>query len=260
MVGDPVSPAAPAVSGDGARDLRLVPVATMAWVGTGVGTSGVSWTWARVPVAVALMAVAAVRRSALLLAVGLMLLTGVGVGFFHHRAMINSEVSRLASDEAIVFVELLTRTDAHRQAARGPRPAYVTLRATVVKITGRGAHWRVRAPVLVIVSGEPVEAWTATPVCTRLRVTAHLQQPTPGSDFAAVARIRGRATILEVPPAGLRAVETVRAGLRGAVAGRSPEQRALVHALVLGVTSAMTPEIKADFQDTGLTLLTAVSG
>jgi competence protein ComEC len=55
-------------------------------------------------------------------------------------------------------------------------------------------------------------------------------------------------------------VERVRAGLRDAVAAQAAAPRALVPALVLGDTSAMTPSLTDQFRVTGLTHLTAVSG
>jgi competence protein ComEC len=62
------------------------------------------------------------------------------------------------------------------------------------------------------------------------------------------------------PSIGLRLVERVRAGLREAVRHRAEEPRALVPALVLGDTAAITPTLAEDFQICGLTHLTAVSG
>ena len=73
---------------------------------------------------------------------------------------------------------------------------------------------------------------------------------------ARLARSRG----LAPPSIGLVWVERVRAGLREAVRHRAAEPRALVPALVLGDTSAITPALEADFRTTGLTHLTAVSG
>jgi len=78
--------------------------------------------------------------------------------------------------------------------------------------------------------------------------------------MAAVMRARGSPVVVEAPSAGLRLVERVRDGLREAVADRRQEPRALVPALVLGDTSGLEAELAQDFQSTGLTHLTAVSG
>ena len=71
--------------------------------------------------------------------------------------------------------------------------------------------------------------------------------------------VRGAPLVVKPPPPGLRLVEQVRAGLRRAVADRQPEPRALVPAL-LGDTSSLDGSLAQDFQSTGLTHLTAVSG
>ena len=81
-----------------------------------------------------------------------------------------------------------------------------------------------------------------------------------GADIAAVLRVRQGADVRAPPSRSLALVEGVRAGLRTAVAHRPPEPRALVPALVLGDTSAMTDDLQQSFQATGLTHLTAVSG
>jgi competence protein ComEC len=73
-------------------------------------------------------------------------------------------------------------------------------------------------------------------------------------------RVRGGPDVRAPPDASLVLVERVRAGLRTAVSARPPEPRALVPALVLGDTSAMTASLEESFRSTGLTHLTAVSG
>jgi competence protein ComEC len=114
--------------------------------------------------------------------------------------------------------------------------------------------------VLVVVTGEAVAAWSGWPVGTRLRVGGRLETAEPGDAFAALVRVRAPAVLVRAPSASLRLVERVRAGLRESVAHRRAEPRALVPALVLGDTSALTPAVVEDFRTTGLSHLTAVSG
>jgi competence protein ComEC len=109
-------------------------------------------------------------------------------------------------------------------------------------------------------TGRAVSGWTALPVGTTAVVRGRLQPPRPGDDAAAVLRVQGDPVVVEPPGPGAQLVERVRQGLREAVAHRRPEPRALVPALVLGDTSALSPELQADFRATGLTHLTAVSG
>ncbi|NHB83821.1 hypothetical protein G7085_01570 [Tessaracoccus sp. HDW20] len=62
-------------------------------------------------------------------------------------------------------------------------------------------------------------------------------------------------------PGPLRALaNSMRAGLRDAVSHSPPDQAALVPSLVVGDTSRVDDDMKADFRATGLTHLMAVSG
>jgi competence protein ComEC len=238
----------------------MVPIAAAAWAAAVAGTAGL-------PIALVLagacglglVVVGAARQWLLPVAIGLVIIT-VGVsGALHDHRLRHGPVAELAAAEAIVAVEFRTVTDPHRGDG-GPGPAFLTVRATTETVRGRGEHWRVAAPVLVIGSGAAMAALERLPVGTAVRADARLRTPDTGADFAAVARISGPVAITGEPSPGLRLVERVRAGLREAVRERTDEQRALVPALVLGDTSAITPELEADFVRTGLTHLTAVSG
>ena len=113
----------------------------------------------------------------------------------------------------------------------------------------------------MIVGGDPaVDSWRRVLVGSTVRVSGRLETVDRGSDVAAVLRLRQGADVRAPPGPVLLLVERVRDGLRKAVAGRAAEPRALVPALVLGDTSAMTDELQQSFQATGLTHLTAVSG
>ncbi len=238
----------------------MVPIAAAAWAAAVAGTAGL-------PIALilagacglALVAIGAVRRWLLPVAVGLVIITVAVSGALHDHRLRHGPVAELAAAEAIVAIEFRTVTDPQRGDG-GPGPDYLTVRATTETVRGRGEHWRVEAPVLVIGSGAAMAALERLPVGTAVRADARLRTPDPGADFAAVVRINGPVAITGEPSAGLRLVERVRAGLREAVRERTDEQRALVPALVLGDTSAITPELKVDFVRTGLTHLTAVSG
>jgi competence protein ComEC len=166
----------------------------------------------------------------------------------------------LAMHRAVVSADLEIRADPHRIAGTGIRPDAAVIKAAIVRIQGRGGTWMVRAPVLLVVSGPQLGQWFEIPVGSRLAVDGRLDRPDRGSDVAGVMRVRGSPVVVETPSPGLRLVERVRDGLRQAVADRRQEPRALVPALVLGDTSELDAELAQDFQSTGLTHLTAVSG
>lgn len=228
-----------------------------AWVGTGGGHAGIAAAGAGVAVG---LAVAALRHSALLLAVALVTAVAAGAGMVDLYRIRHGPVAVLATHRAVVSADLEIRADPHRIAGTPVRPDAAVIEAAIVRIQGRGGDWLVRAPVLLIVSGPQLGQWFEIPVGSRLDVDGRLEPPDRGSDMAAVMRVRASPVIVEAPSPGFRLVERVRDGLRQAVAERRQEPRALVPALVLGDTSGIHAELAQDFQATGLAHLTAVSG
>ena len=248
------------------HDLRMAAVALAAWAGAWAGTSGSR------PAVVAVGAIALVLgvlaltlpgwrpRAAVLVAVAAVLLVVTGSGVVRAEALAHGPVAALAREHAVAELVLEVRGDARVHPAQGVRPPYATLDATVVGVQGRGRAWRTRTPVLVVVTGGAVPSWSDWPVGSRVAVGARLEAAGPGDAYGAVVRVRAPAALVRPPPASLRLVERVRAGLRASVAHRRPEPRALVPALVLGDTSGVTPAVVDDFRTTGLSHLTAVSG
>jgi competence protein ComEC len=242
-------------------DLRMMPVAATAWAAAWIATSetmaGLAVPAASVAVGVV---VAALRRSALVLSLVVVMTAIAGVGLIDVHRLRHGPVALLASHEAVVSADLEIRSDPHLVNTSGTTPDAAVMRAATIRIEGRGGSWLVRAPVLVLVSGPQLQKWFEIPVGTRVVVDGRLQSPNPGSDVAAVLRVRGSPLIVRPPSAWLRVVEKVRAGLRRSVADRRPEPRALVPALVLGDTSGLDTALTENFTSTSLTHLTAVSG
>jgi competence protein ComEC len=245
----------------GLGDLRLVPSALATWAGAWLGTSGNATAVTGGVCAVgALGVLAAIRRSGWLLATTLVLGMGIfGGALFAHR-LSAGPVGELVASKGIVIGDVVTTSDPHLHAHGGFRPDYLTVTATLTAVNGRGGDWSTRLPILLTVSGAESRHWASQPVGTHWRVHGRLMPPQPRSGLAAALRVRGVGIVIAPPSPWLRSVEHVRDGLRKAVEGRATEPRALVPALVLGDTSAMTPGMTADFATSGLTHLTAVSG
>jgi competence protein ComEC len=242
-------------------DQRLVPLAVSLWTAAWIGTGGSRTAWAIMLATTTVVGlVAARRRSTRASAAALLLAAGLLLGWAAQQRLATGPVADLAAAEAVAKVVLVTTGDPVLHPSAGVRPPYLTVRGRLVQVEGRGEAWQTRAPVLVSVSGPATEIWRVAPVGTTLTASARLQPRLPGSDLAALVRVRGPTSVTAAPGSGLRAVERVRAGLRTAVADRRPEPRALVPALVLGDTSALTAATTDDFAVTGLTHLTAVSG
>lgn len=204
--------------------------------------------------------VLAVRRRVLIAGAAAVALVGtLAVGALAAWRVGSGPVADLAPDRAVVTVEGVARTDP--LVRTGQFGDYATVRVHVSEVIGRGQSWQVRTPLLIVAGGnQAVGGWRPVIVGSTVRVTGRLETAERGSDVAAVLRVRTGPDVRAPPGRSLLAVERVRAGLRAAVADRPPEPRALVPALVLGDTSAITDDLRQSFQTTGLTHLTAVSG
>ncbi len=277
-------PAAPPPSGSGepddgavVRDLRVVPLALAAWAAAWSGTGGTAAVLGGLGVGAAVVGAAALllRRRARgqpragghaaevadwVLATVLVVLVVGTLAAVQARHLRSGPVADLAAVEALVSARVEIRGDARVVVGSAARPPLALVEARVLELSGRGARWRVRAPVTLLVSGAAVDGSARQPVGTVLTVEGRLRSPDRGDAVAAVLRVRGEPKAVTAPDAGARLVERVREGLRRAVAARPADARALVPALVLGDTSQLTPELQAVFRTAGLTHLTAVSG
>jgi competence protein ComEC len=108
-------------------------------------------------------------------------------------------------------------------------------------------------------------AWLRLLPSTRLRVRARAAPPMAGSGSRPVAvalRVAGGGPprVVGDPSTVQRAAGALRAGLREATGGLSPDARALLPGLVVGDTSRVPSELEDAFRATDLTHLLAVSG
>ena len=135
----------------------------------------------------------------------------------------------------------------------------VVLRVRVSEVTshrlGTGTGLRVSAPVLVFAG----TAWGDSELGSTVRFSGFLQD-SQDPELAAHVRARGAPELLWRAPLWWRAAEQVRASIRASVAPRSPDQRALVPALVAGDDADISESLASTFRVTGLTHLLAVSG
>ncbi|MGD7787012.1 ComEC/Rec2 family competence protein [Propionibacteriaceae bacterium Y1700] len=239
-------------------DIRLIPLAAAAWAAAWAATSELVWPVALSGVlALILVGVALHRRSWVLVAGGLVLLVLLATGSIRSAALHGGQVAQLADDRAVVEALITVQADPHR-VGQGFTEMVVG-RGQALEVVGRGQRWTVSAPVLITASADRGVELLGVTVGTTLRVHGRLAAPEPGSDLAAMLRVSS-ADVERTPGPSWQLIERVREGLRASVAGRPEEPRALVPALVVGDTSAMTPAITDDFRITGLTHLTAVSG
>ncbi len=141
----------------------------------------------------------------------------------------------------------------------GPAGPMWVVPVAIEQLEGRGQMWVGGPPARLSASGARVEAWRAVAPGARVRSVVKLSPP---DDPSVGAWLSPRAPpVLVADPEPIDAgVNAVRAGLRSAVAGLPEGPAALVPAVVVGDTSAMTSAMTEQFRATGLTHLTAVSG
>ncbi|WP_241997712.1 ComEC/Rec2 family competence protein [Kribbella sp. VKM Ac-2569] len=180
----------------------------------------------------------------------------------HTAALRAGPVQELATGSATVTVRLKIDGDPSlRQSTTSRRPPYVVVRATVEEIRSRAGtehaiRERVRTPVLVVGTAK----WEHVRYGQHVDASGRLEQVEGGAEVAAMLSTRSPPQTVDEPPWWLREAEQVRAGLRDAVAGEPEDVRGLVPALVMGDVSGVSTDLNADFQTTGLTHLSAVSG
>ena len=244
-------------------DLRLVLPATAAWL--------VAWQLRPVPGAVVLglalvallLAAVVLLRSrgapwALVVAATLLCAGAAAVATWSRGlARDSGPVPALAARSAAVAVEAVLVDDPRLTAALPGRDPLVVARVRVGRVLAGGRTTTVRDPVLVL-SGD--RSWLGLLPSQRVRVEGRLRTADPGDDVTAVLSARGPPLVLSAPSHVQWFAGHVRARLRAAVAPLPASERGLLPGLVVGDTSGLTPELRADFRTVGLTHLTAVSG
>lgn len=180
-------------------------------------------------------------------------------GVVHAAASTFDPVAALAREGASATV--VVQVGAGRTwEATATRPALWRGTATLQHLQARGQAWDSRADVVVMATGDAARTWAELQLGARVTTSARLQEPEPGEAAWAVVRVRGAPS--DVADAGLpwNVVGALREGLRAACAPLPEDARALVPALVVGDTEAMSDDLRDRFVATGLTHLTAVSG
>jgi len=170
----------------------------------------------------------------------------------------SSPLTRLAAVHAAVTVDLVVRDDPRRirsgPTAGGDR---VTVLARVERVASGGRQWTVSNDVLVLA---PSSGWSGLLPSQRLVAEGRLAPRLRAGLVSGVLSVHGPPQRVSEPSRLHRIAGRLRAGLQDAAAVLPEGPRGLLPSLVLGDTSRLDPSLAADFQSTGLTHLTAVSG
>jgi competence protein ComEC len=271
----------PGAAGDPGRpaDLRLLPAVAGAWVaawwGTAAGVPARGVAAGQRPVAACLAAVtlAAViwvadwlagrrrgRRGRIgPAAVVVLAVMAVVLAVAAARCAVRyrQPLPQWAAGQAVVEVRARVTGDAHPVAGGLPgRPPQIAVQVTAQKVTGRGTTMDADAPVLLLGG----EAWRAVTAGQSVVAVGRLRAADPGDAVVALLRAQGgpRAAIPGSWP--WRMADRLRSGLREACQGLPADAGGLLPSLVVGDTTALPGQLRADLQAAGLTHLTAVSG
>lgn len=232
-----------------------------AWAGMWVATAAqLAWLALGSAAAVAFALIAARRRSwptaAVAVVVAGCMLTGWGRWWWQQ----HDPLTGLAGEQAMASAELVVVGTPRSGERQGVRPPWWLSAARLVAVDARGQRFDSGAFVQLSVSGDDVSAWAALVPGTTVRAVVRLGLAEPGEQPQVQVRAREPPVVVSAPGAVDAMVERVRAGLRASAAHLDPEPRALVPALVVGDTSAMSSDLVERFRVNGLTHLTAVSG
>lgn len=250
----------PGFAESGRLDLRLVPAALTAWA---VTAAGICWPAGRMLAGCGLALAAAAggwtlyaaRRPRgsrqLAIGAGLVAVGVVGAGFGLAVALRADAVARHPIAAAFGTAAPVTVTPS--EAALSLGSGRLMFRATLQRlrddeVSGRVVVFARATDFGGVMVGQPV------------RFTARITRPTRHDLTVAVLNASGRPTMGTASPVQ-RAAHAVRGRFAAAAREALPAgQAAMLPALVLGDTSAVTAETARDFRAAGMTHLTAVSG
>ncbi|MEU1373194.1 ComEC/Rec2 family competence protein [Streptomyces triculaminicus] len=259
---------------EGPADLRLAVPALAAWAAAAAALTSDGRMVAlgcAAAVLVACLLLAAVRGGMAVVVAAALLCgaAGAAVGALEGADTRRGPLPELARRYARVTLEVTVTGDPravrpHVRGAVRDRPAVAVEAEATRVVTGDGpaapAAAAVRTPVLLIAR----QSWAGLLPSTRVRAEGKLAPPSrTGDRVAAVLRVgddQERPHVIGGPTRLQRAAARLRAGLREATDGLTPDARALLPGLVVGDTSRVPPDLEAAFRTTDLTHLLAVSG
>ena len=242
-------------------DVRLAPAAVAAWLGMWLTTSGqVAGLVCAGVLALVVAGIAAGRRSVPAAMACVVLLGALMVGGVRSHALRSGPVASLAAQRAVVVMLLRVTSEPATFQSRMGWGDQVRFRADVLQLDGRGHSWAMQQAVDVQANGGGPGSWASVRVGATVRLGARLATADVADGVAATVRPLTPPDVREPPAWWLDVVERVRTGLREAASPLPGDQRALVPALTLGDTTAVSATMTDQFRATGLTHIMAVSG
>lgn len=190
----------------------------------------------------------------------LVLATSCGLAWLQATLQREGPVGRAGAAGALVIVEMKLTSDPETLAAEGFWPKRVQVAGQTQTIELRGKVYRTDVPVTVSASGEAGHWLAQVPAGGLIRVTAAASKVTGIQKAAARLTVKAPGRVIQPPGPLMRGANHFRAALRTSMSSATSQQAALVPSLVVGDTSGLSEQMQDDFQATGLTHLSAVSG
>jgi competence protein ComEC len=245
-------------------DVRLVPAALTCWLVTAAGIwwpvgRVLAWCFAGLVIGVLTLRMARRdRRRFGAVSAGLVAVGVVGAGFGFAVALRADAVGRHTVTAAFGTTDTVTVTPTESPLSVGAGGhGRLMFRATLQRVRDQVISGRV---VVFARAAEFASQDDAVMVGQPMRFTARISRPTRRDLTVAVLTATGRPTV-GTAGAVQQAAHRVRGRFAAAAGAALPaEEAAMLPALVLGDTSAVSEQISADFRTAGLTHLMAVSG
>lgn len=251
-------------------DLRLLPAALVCWGSAALALSSTAAAWwlaTLLALAAVTAAVSGHRTSAPLvwaLCVALAAATGLGAGVAAAVAVRvhDRERASIAEFDGAGTVQVLLEVDEWPRQRSGDPGGHLDSSRVLVPATATAVHTDRVIPARggVLLLGATFDLGALVPG-ERIAIRATVLRSARPGLVAAVLVGSGQPTVLGRAPPYFRAAAEVRRSLEAISASTLPVDAAgLLPALVLGDESSTLPTVRGDFQDSGLTHLTAVSG
>lgn len=251
-------------------DLRLLPAALVCWAAAAVAlVSAVAAWWAAAALAAVAAGAAILRRRderamAQMLCLVVVAAAGLGAGVAASVAVRvhDRERAAIADFDGAGRVEVLLEIDEWPRQRSGDPGGHLDASRVLVAATALSVRTETVIPARggVLLLGATHDLGGLVPG-ERVKIRATVLRSTRPGLVAAVVIGSGEPTVVGRAPRYFRAAAAVRRALAAVSAESLPTDAAgLLPALVLGDESATLPTVRADFQDSGLTHLTAVSG
>ncbi|ADG79400.1 ComEC/Rec2-related protein OS=Tsukamurella paurometabola (strain ATCC 8368 / DSM / CCUG 35730/ CIP 100753 / JCM 10117 / KCTC 9821 / NBRC 16120 / NCIMB 702349 / NCTC 13040) OX=521096 GN=Tpau_2802 PE=4 SV=1 [Tsukamurella paurometabola] len=249
-------------------DVRLVPAAVVVWPATAVALRSVAAAWATAGFLVVVASAAAVlgRSSSTVRTACLVLVAATGLGAGAAAAVAvrvhDRERAPIAHFDGAGSVLVTLDIDEWPRQRSGDPGGHLDASRVLVPATAVSVQTSATVPARgsVLLLGSTVDLGSVVPG-ERIAMRATVLRSTRPGLVAAVLVGSGEPTVLERAPPHFRAAARVRRDFAEVSAeALAVDAAGLLPALVLGDESRTLPTVRADFQDSGLTHLTAVSG